>query len=111
MLDLMDDRDLYRMVDEVLHYVWDPIGVAGEPRARDEYYGYVPAVFKLLRDGAEASNIAAHLQEIATAGMGLPPNADRDARAAALLLEWKEIVRASPATMRSRLPSMPVYED
>jgi hypothetical protein len=35
----MDDRDLYRMVDEILHYVWDPIGVAGEARARDEYNG------------------------------------------------------------------------
>jgi hypothetical protein len=31
--ELMDDRDLYRMVDEIFHYFWDPIGVAGEARA------------------------------------------------------------------------------
>ena len=34
------DEELYRRVDEVLHYLWDPIGVAGIPEARDEYYGY-----------------------------------------------------------------------
>jgi hypothetical protein len=33
-----EQNELYKRVDEVLHYVWDSIGVAGEPHARDEYY-------------------------------------------------------------------------
>ena len=43
-----DQMELYRRVDEVLHYLWDPIGVAGAPEARDEYYSYLPHVFSLL---------------------------------------------------------------
>jgi hypothetical protein len=108
---LMDDRDLYRMVDETLHYVWDPIGVAGEARARDEYYGYVPATFKLLREGAAAEAIGAYLDDVTVDGMGLSPNPQHTLKAARLLTEWREIVRMSPSTLRSRLPPMPEYTD
>lgn len=63
---------LQRAVSEVLHYIWDPIGVAGVPEARDEYDGYVGAVFGLLWHGADASELVAHLVGIADASMGLP---------------------------------------
>ena len=43
-------KELYRATDEVLHYIWDPIGVSHEPYARDEYWGYLPQVFKMLID-------------------------------------------------------------
>jgi hypothetical protein len=39
---------LLRAVDEVLYYVWDPIGINDEPLARSEYYDYVPRVFEIL---------------------------------------------------------------
>lgn len=39
------ERELYQRVDEVLHYVWDPIGVSDAPEARDEYFSYLPIVF------------------------------------------------------------------
>lgn len=39
---------LLRAVDEVLYYVWDPIGINDEPMARSEYYDYVPRVFEIL---------------------------------------------------------------
>ena len=68
---LSDDRDLYRIVDEVLYYVWDPIGIACKPLARDEYYGYVPTVFLHVRDGSDAETIAAYLGKLAVDGMGL----------------------------------------
>ncbi len=32
------ELELYRRVDEVLYYVWDPIGVASSPAA----HGYLP---------------------------------------------------------------------
>jgi hypothetical protein len=35
-------EEFNRRADEVLHYLWDPIGVAGEVMACDEYMGYVP---------------------------------------------------------------------
>ncbi len=52
------DLALYRAVDEVLHYIWDPIGVSGSPEARDEYQGYLPHVFGLVREGRDDEAIA-----------------------------------------------------
>ena len=39
-----EHQELYGRVGEVLHYLWDPIGVSGVPQARDEYDSYVPQV-------------------------------------------------------------------
>lgn len=43
------DKKLYQRADEVLHYVWDPIGLASMPAARDEYRGYLPQVFRFSK--------------------------------------------------------------
>lgn len=86
------DMALYRAVDEVLHYVWDPIGVAGTPQARDEYYGYLPRVFALVRDCANESAIAEELSSIATQRMGLLARPEHDLEIARLLLSWRESV-------------------
>jgi hypothetical protein len=42
------EQELLTRVNEVLHYIWDPIGVRGEPNARDEYDSYVPEVYSLF---------------------------------------------------------------
>ncbi len=84
------DQELLRAVGEVLHYVWDPIGVAGAPQARDEYDGYVGPVFTLLRSGATAPEISAHLERIADERMGLPGRKERSDKAAAVLTEWRD---------------------
>jgi hypothetical protein len=86
------DRDLYRAVDEVLHYIWDPIGVSGVPQARDEYDGYLPHVFGLLRSGASEQTIAAYLGEITTDRMGLSANAQHDLEVANVLVDWKDVI-------------------
>ncbi len=83
---------LERAVSEVLHYVWDPIGVAGVPGARDEYDGYVGDVCALLWRGADAEGLAAHLVGIADASMGLPGTQARAERAADILLAWRDVV-------------------
>jgi len=107
---VLDDRYLYRMVNEVLHYVWDPIEIADLPRARDEYYAYVPTTFRLLRDGADEAALAAHLDGIAVERMGLLPGDTRSLKASRMLIEWKEIVRLSPSTLRTDPPPMPDFE-
>lgn len=84
------DQALLRFVGEVLHYVWDPIGVAGMPAARDEYDGYVRPVFSLLRSGAPASAIAAHLEYVADKRMGLPGRKEPSENAANVLIDWRE---------------------
>jgi CubicO group peptidase (beta-lactamase class C family) len=83
------DKALYRAVDEVLHYVWDPIGVASVPQARDEYHGYLPHVFGLLLNGVSEESIAAYLSEVTTNRMGLSANPQRDREVASVLVNWK----------------------
>jgi len=39
-------RELEQRVDEVLFYVWDPIGVSDTPAARGEYSSYTMTVLK-----------------------------------------------------------------
>jgi hypothetical protein len=80
---------LYRAVDEVLHYLWDPIGINSVPQARDEYHGYLPKVFGMLREGADESQIAAYLTTVTTERMGLSPRTNHDRDVARILLDWK----------------------
>jgi hypothetical protein len=87
------EKDVFRYCNEVLHYVWDPIGVAGHPQARDEYDSYVPGVVSLLFSNASASKIANHLTRIATESMGLSAARKRDLEIAELLIEWCQVLK------------------
>ena len=84
------DEELYRRVDEVLHYIWDPIGVSGVPQARDEYYSYLPTVFKLVKDSAPADTVAQHLTEIVVNRMGLRGTIKDALDVVSVLQDWKE---------------------
>ena len=83
-----DPSDLSRRCGEVLHYLWDPIGVAGRPGARDEYDSYVPALVAMLRDGAHAAAIADYLEALSRYTMGIGSSRARAEQAAEALLDW-----------------------
>lgn len=51
--------------------VWDPIGIKNEPKAQDEYDGYLGGVYELLVTGASDEDIGEHLWRIVTERMGL----------------------------------------
>jgi hypothetical protein len=86
------DEELYRRTDEVLHYIWDPIGVSEAPTARDEYYSYLPQVFDLVKESSSAGQIADYLFQVATERMGLNGNRAHDIRVAEVLLDWKQVI-------------------
>lgn len=86
------DKELYRAVDEVLHYIWDPIGVSGVPQARDEYDGYAPHVFGMLRNNASEQAIADYLGNIIAERMGLSANVQHDLEVAKILADWKDAI-------------------
>ena len=86
------DLALYQAVDEVLFYVWDPIGVSRSPWARDEYQSYLPQVFQFVREGQSEEAIANFLTAITAERMGLSLTAERDLEVAWLLLEWRSLV-------------------
>jgi hypothetical protein len=83
------DVKLFSRVDEVVHYVWDPIGVAQEPWARDEYNSYLSQIFEMTRDTVDVNYIAAFLNKVTTERMGLNPNEQHCLKVAELLREWK----------------------
>ncbi len=85
-----EESELYRRCDEVLFYVWDPIGVFDEPHARDEYQSYLPQVFQLVKANAPADQIESYLSEIVRTTMGLQSSSERDRKVAELLLLWRQ---------------------
>ena len=97
-----EHKALFRRVDEVLHYVWDPIGVAGTPEARDEYDSYTPRVFSLLIRDTPAAEIASYLVSVETETMGLSPAEGARAPAdevVAILERWRDSIRERPPTI------------
>lgn len=88
-----DDNELKRRVDEVLFYIWDPIGVSPIPQARCEYRDYVQKVLLLLEKNDDSGPISSYLQGIASERMGLPPNKTKCDEVADLLLGHKSAIR------------------
>jgi hypothetical protein len=87
--------ELYRRVDEILHYLWDPIGVAGVPEARDEYTSYASPVFSLLVNLSENGEIANYLNKIEGEWMGLSVSQktrDRAVEIEDMLKNCKEVI-------------------
>lgn len=86
------EKELYRRVDEVIHYLWDPIGVSGIPQARDEYYSYYPKVFALLQEKRDDNEISEYLLKIQK-NMGLPVGPESEKRAeeiTKILIEYRD---------------------
>ena len=84
------NEELYRRIDEVTHYMWDPIGVAGEPAARDEYYDYLPEIYNLVESGDE-SRLAEFLDKLARATMGLSDvSTERTQHAITTMFAWRD---------------------
>jgi hypothetical protein len=85
-----NEKELYRRTDEILHYLWDPIGVSDVPQARDEYYSYLPGVFSRLIDNSKDHEIAAYLTKVEEGSMGMTPNKEKALQIARMLIEAKE---------------------
>ena len=83
---------LYRQTDEILHYMWDPIGVAGIVQARDEYHSYLPQVFQLVLNNETKETIASYLVDVEENRMGLTPNREAALEIAEVLINTKEAI-------------------
>lgn len=88
-----DDRELRRRVDEVLYYIWDPIGVFDQPFARAEYEDYVPKVLQLVEHNDSIQPISKHLASIVRANMSSSPDKTQCDYTAKILLEHKQAIK------------------
>lgn len=86
------EKKLYRQTDEVLHYMWDPIGVRGIAQTRDEYHSYLAKVFSMLIEDVESKVIAEYLENIDSKSMGLNPDKENALHIAQTLLGMREAI-------------------
>ena len=63
-------REIESQIAAILLHDWDPIGVADDPGARDEYDSYVGGVYRVLATGGSLAEIEAHLRDIEIHMMG-----------------------------------------
>ncbi|GAB3165191.1 hypothetical protein [Telluribacter humicola] len=69
-LNAAKDFLLYKKIDDILWFDWDPIGI-NDLAPRDEYQSYVPEIFGLIKAGADRQQIAEQLFKLETDNMGL----------------------------------------
>lgn len=65
-----NDFLMYRKIDDILWFDWDPIGVKGVA-PRDEYQSYVPEIFCLIKSGANRNEIAERLLKFEIENMAM----------------------------------------
>jgi len=61
---------IYKKIDDILWFDWDPIGV-NDIVSRNEYQSYVPEIFRLLKSNADRLEIANRLFKFETENMGM----------------------------------------
>jgi hypothetical protein len=69
-LDEAKDFIIYKKVDDILWFDWDPLGV-NDIAPRDEYNWYVPQIFSLQKSGADREQIASLLFKFESERMGM----------------------------------------
>lgn len=65
------DFFLYKKINDILWFDWDPIGV-NDLAPSDEYQLYVPEIFTLVRSKADRLEIAKRLHKLQNELMGIP---------------------------------------
>ncbi|WP_298827273.1 hypothetical protein [uncultured Piscinibacter sp.] len=84
--------ELLQRVDEVLYYLWDPLGVAREPSSRQEYSAFASEVFAALVDDADEQRLMELLLLLETDFLGLGPRPSQARRVAELLFDWRVLL-------------------
>ena len=86
-----EDLRLYRLCDEALFYLWDPIGVRHMPYARDEYESYLPETFRLVKQGSRRV-LVKYLLSVTKKQITLVPDRDATEAAADFMLESRDMI-------------------
>uniref|UniRef100_UPI00404730DC hypothetical protein n=1 Tax=Shewanella baltica TaxID=62322 RepID=UPI00404730DC len=84
--------ELYKRIDEILFYKWDPIGISDSDWGRDEYHAYLPKVFRMALEQSSPESIAEYLSKITTERMGLSAAKEHDLDIAIQILEVKDAI-------------------
>ena len=84
------DAELYRRIEEVVHYVWDPIGICQNPQARNEHSGYVRSIYGNGK-ADDLDGLIAYMRWVLE-NMGLQIESEKMTNAAQVMLDWKKYI-------------------
>ena|SRR5260221_7240724 len=88
-------RRYHQAIRTTLLREWDPIGVADEAAAQDEYDSYVPTIYKLLIRQSPRNAIVDYLWSVETENMGLAGNRQTTERVADRLLKIADELKSA----------------
>ena len=88
-------KELFTHTDEVLHYLWDPIGVSDSAYARDEYDTHSLQVFKKLIQNNPKEEIIDYLVLTESDSFGLQENRKKAKHIAEVLIDYKKKILGS----------------
>jgi hypothetical protein len=74
-------------VRQILLLEWDPICNRTGLIPQDEYDGYIPVIYRMLRERVSVESLARHLDQIADEGIGVTPERKRSLQVAEALLK------------------------
>ena len=80
-----NDLKLFCRIDKILWKNWDPIGLFDDG-CRDEYYDYIPEIFKLATSGATTKDLTDKLFHRASETIGVSDTLERNQEIAELIL-------------------------
>jgi len=86
------EPELLQRVDEVLYYLWDPLGVAREPQSRQEYAAFVSDIFAALLDDADEQRLMELLLLLETEFLNMAPRPSQARRIAEVLVDWRALL-------------------
>ncbi|AEF04636.1 hypothetical protein J5X92_20455 [Alteromonas sp. K632G] len=84
------EEQLFKAVDEILFYLWDPLDCKEIPAARDEYRSYVPKVLDYLTSDNNEEKIAKYLAGLEINSMGRSVASQNSIEIARILIEAKD---------------------
>jgi hypothetical protein len=86
------DKELFTRIDEILHYLWDPIGISNEPAARDEYASYAPQILSMLKANMGLKDISKKLNGFAHIEAGVDADRMNNDTVAEILINYYEYI-------------------
>lgn len=84
---LSEARDYHAAIREILMREWDPIGVAGIPKAQDEYDSYIGDIYAILIRRESVQRLVDYLWWAETEHMSLFGNRSRTEQVAQRIAE------------------------
>jgi hypothetical protein len=87
-------KQYHESIHRILLHEWDPIGVAEEPEAQDEYDNYIPKIHGMLLRHEPRDKLRDHLWWLETEHIGLCGSRSRTYKVADLLIALREQIEA-----------------